>query len=115
MFHLAFQLDQLLLQMLGFCRQLLGWLLPVGSVELRQIARHAPLQLEAASLHFVTREVLVTGVDGFELAAVDRDARRHQQAHLPAQFNKLHADLLDRSPTVLAEVGYRLVVRSELP
>jgi hypothetical protein len=52
-------------------------------------------------------------VDGFELAAVDRDARRRQQAHLPAHFNQVHADLLDCSPAILAEVGCRLVVRSE--
>ena len=93
--------------------QLFGRLLPVSGVELRKIARHALLQLRAAPLHLVTREVLVAGVDCLELTAIDRNARCRQQAHLAAQFNKLHADLLDRSPAVLAEVGYRLVVRSK--
>ena len=32
---------------------------------------------------------------------------------MTAQFDKSYADLLDRSPTILAEVRYRLVVRSE--
>ena len=36
-----------------------------------------------------------------------------EQTHQAAQFDKLHADLLDRWPTVLAEVGNRLVIRNE--
>src|SRR5580658_6555191 len=94
-------------------RQLFRWLLQVGRVELRKIARYALLQLGTAPLHLSAREVLVAGIDRFELAAIDRNARLRQQTHQAAQFNKLHADLLDRSPTVLAEVGNRLVVRGE--
>jgi hypothetical protein len=33
------------------------------------------------------------------------NARCREQAHLAAQFDKLHADLLDRRPTILAEVA----------
>src|SRR3974377_277254 len=95
------------------CRQLFRWLLQVGSVELRKIARHTLLQLCAASLHLPAREVLVAGIDGFELAAINRDARRREKTHQAAQFNKLHANLLDRWPAVFAEVGNRLVIRSE--
>jgi hypothetical protein len=78
------------------CCQLLRWLLPIGRVELRKIARYALLQLGAAPLHLPTGEVLVASVDGLEFAPIDRNARGCKQAHLAAQFNKLHADLLDR-------------------
>src|SRR5712691_4549459 len=93
--------------------QLFGRLLQVGRVELREITRHALLQLCAAPFHFPAREVLVAGVDGFELTPIDRNARCREQAHLAAQFDKLHADLLDRRPTILAEVGNGLVIGNE--
>ena len=47
------------------------------------------------------------------VTAVDRNARIREQTHQAAQFDKLHADLLDRWSTVLAEVGNSLVVRNE--
>src|SRR5271170_5757921 len=94
-------------------RQLFRWLLQVGRVELRKIARHALLQLGAAPFYLPAREVLVAGIDGLELAAIDRNARTREQAHQAAQFNKSYADLLDCWPAVLAEVGNRLVIRSE--
>src|SRR5580658_3776016 len=93
--------------------QLVGRLLQVSGVELRKVARYALLQLGAAPFHLPARKVLVAGIDRFELTAIDRNARLRQQTHQAAQFNKLHTDLLDRSPTVLAEVGNRLVVRGE--
>src|SRR5262249_55317538 len=86
---------------------------PVGSVELCKIARHALLQLGATPLYLPACKVLVAGIHGFELAAIDRNARSRQQTHQAAQLNKSHADLLDRSPAVLAEVGNRLVIRHE--
>jgi hypothetical protein len=79
--HLAFQLDQLLLQMRCLRRQLFRWLLPVGGVKLRKIARHALLQLGAAPLYLPAREVLVAGIDRFELAAIDRNTRLCEQTH----------------------------------
>ncbi len=96
-----------------FGRQLVRWFLKVGGVELRKIARHTLLQLCAASLHLPAREVLVAGIDSLELAANDRNACFGEQTHQAAQFDKLHADPLDRWPTVLAEVGNRLVIRDE--
>src|SRR6516164_6617172 len=54
---------QLLLQMRRLRRQLFRWLLQVGRVEVRKIARHAFLQLGAASFHLPAREVLVAGID----------------------------------------------------
>src|SRR5437016_8877095 len=64
--------------------QLFGRLLQVGRVELREITRHALLQLCAAPFHLPAREVLVAGVDGFELTPIDRNARCREQAHLAA-------------------------------
>ena len=93
--------------------QLFRWLVQLGRVELRKVARYALLQLGAAPFHLPACEVLVAGIDRLELAAVDRNTRRRPQTHQATQFNKLNADLLDRSPAVLAEVGNRLVVRSE--
>src|SRR6202158_3600404 len=99
--------------MRGLRCQLFRWLMQVGRVELRKVALHALLQLGAAPVPPPACEVLVAGIDLLELAAVDRNTRRRQQTHQATQFNKLNADLLDRSPAVLAEVGNRLVVRSE--
>src|SRR6516164_2582417 len=93
--------------------QLFRWLLQVGSVELREIARYTLLQLHAAPLYFPLREVLVAGIDPFKLAPIDRNARCRQQTHQAAEFDKLHTDLLNRWPTVLAKVGNRLVIRHE--
>src|ERR1700745_4532681 len=93
--------------------QLFRWFVQLGRVKLRKVARYALLQLGAAPFHLPACEVLVAGMCRLELAAVDRNTRRRQQTHQATQFNKLHADLLDRSPAVLAEVGNRLMVRSE--
>ena len=67
-----------------FRRQLFRRLLQVGRVELRKIARHALLLLGAASLHLPAREVLVSGIDRLELAAIDRNARLCEQTHQAA-------------------------------
>jgi hypothetical protein len=72
-------------------------------------------KLGAAPFHLPAREVLVADIDGLKLAAVDRNARLREQAHQAAQFDKLHADLLDRWSTVLAEVGNRLVIGNQPP
>src|SRR6516162_11694655 len=93
--------------------QLFRRLLQVSGIELRKVARYALLQLGAAPLHLAAREVLVAGVDRLELAAINRNARLRQQTHQVAQFNKLHANLLDRRSVIFAEVSNRLVVRSE--
>jgi len=84
--------------------------LQIGSIEPREIARDALLQLRAPPLDFALREVLVARVDGFELRAVDRNAGFRQQPHASAQRDKLGADFLYRGPIVLAEVGNGLVV-----
>jgi hypothetical protein len=69
--------------------------------------------LRPAPLNFPPREVLVASIDGFELAAIDRNAWRCKQAHLPTQFDELYADLLDRWTVVLTEIGNRLVIRNQ--
>src|SRR5439155_17035158 len=84
------------------------WLLQVGGVELAQIPRHALLDLSEAALHLGAREILVAVVDRFELAAVDGNARFHQQAHLSAKCDELRAHLAYRRPVILAEISNRL-------
>src|SRR6476659_3161129 len=84
-------------------RQFFRWLLPVSRIELRKIPRHTLLQLGAASLHLPTREVLVAGIDGLKLAAVDRNARIREQTHQAAQFDKLHADPLWEFPPSICD------------
>jgi hypothetical protein len=82
--HLPLQLRDLLFQTarLGFER--LERLLPVGGVELLQIAPDALLNLSHAPVHLGAREVLVAVVHRFELAAVNRDAGLREQAHRAA-------------------------------
>src|SRR4051812_30128318 len=93
----------------------LRWLLQICGVELREIARHALLQLLATALDLALREVLVTRVDRLELRAVDGDARLRQQAHLPAKLDELRTHLLDPNAVVSAEIGDRLIVGREPP
>jgi hypothetical protein len=79
-------------------RKRLRWLLQLGGIELAQIARHAFLNLREPALHLRTREILVAGVNCFELAAVDGNARTSQQAHLSAKRDKLRTHLADCGP-----------------
>ena len=80
--HLAFELRELLLELLRLGRERLRRLLQVGRVELAEIARDALLQLRPPPLHLRAREVPVAVVDRLELAAVDGDACRREQPHL---------------------------------
>ena len=116
--HLFFELDELLLEPRGPGRKLLrrrltGGCLAIGRVELAQIARDAVLDLRQPPLHLPFREVVVAAVDGFELAAIDRNAGFRQQPHLPAQGDELRTDLLDGRAVVLAEIGDGFVIRNE--
>ena len=116
--HLFFELGELLLEPRGPGRKLLrrrrtGGCLPIGGVELAQIARNALLDLRQAPLHLPFREIIVARVHRLELAAVDRNARLRQQPHLPAQSDELRADLLDGRAVALAEISDGFVIRSE--
>ncbi len=63
---------------LRLCRHVFRGILQVGGVELRQIARHALLQLGAAALHLPPREVLVSSIDRLELSRrLEREALRN--------------------------------------
>jgi hypothetical protein len=55
--HLLFQLRDLLLQAGGLGRACQRWLLPIGAVELVQIAGDALLDLSHAPLHLQACEV----------------------------------------------------------
>ena len=111
--HLLLQHRDLLFQAARLGLERLGRLLPVGGVELLQIARDALLDLRHAPLHLGAREVLVAIVHRLELAAVDRHAGLREQAHRAAQRNEPGANLADGAAIVLAEVGNRLVIGSK--
>ena len=80
--HLACELGELVLEMRGLRCERFRWVLQIGRIELREIARDALLQLRPPPLDFALREVLVARVDGFELRAVDRNAGFRQQPHV---------------------------------
>src|SRR5829696_4324938 len=111
--HLLLQLLDLLRQMarLGFER--LRRLLPIGGVELLEIAGDALLNLHHAPIHLGAGEVPVTIVHRLELAAVDRHAGLREQAHRAAQRDEARAHFADGKAIVFAEVRNRLVVGNE--
>src|SRR5205823_4288439 len=82
-------------------------------VELLQIAGDTLLDLRQPTLHLGTREILVTGVDRFELAAVNGYARVRQQAKLSAKRDKPRTHLADRRAVIFAEIGNRLVIGNQ--
>ena len=71
----------------------LRWLLPVGCLELAEVAFNALLQLCTAPLHLALREVAVAIVDRLELGSIDGDARGREQSQLAAQLHETGADL----------------------
>lgn len=77
--------------------------LPVRTVERRQIARDGGLDLFNALGDLGHREVLVTGVDGFA----------GEQIELATQHDELGAGRADRRSIVAAELGDRLEVRHQ--
>src|SRR3954454_2735601 len=87
--------------------------LAIGAVELREVASYTLVNLRQAPLHLGLGEVPVTLVDGFELTAVNRDARLGEEFKAPAQHHKLTADPPDGLAIVLPEVGYCLEVRHQ--
>jgi hypothetical protein len=111
--HLLLQLRQLLGKPCCLRSQRLRRLLPIGRVKLAQIARDTLLQLGTSPFHLRSREVLVPIVHGFELAAIDGDARPREKAHLTAEFDEARTYLAKRQAIVFAEVRDRLVIRCE--
>src|SRR5277367_4308145 len=85
----------------------------VGTVELREIAGNALVNLRQTALHLGLSEVPISRVHGLELAAVDRNARFAKQFKTAAQHHELAANLADGLAVVLAEVGYGLEVRHQ--
>ena len=81
------------------------WLLPVGRVQLLQIAFYLLLYLFQAPLHLASRDVAAPIVDRLEFGAVDRHAGFREQANLAAQRHELGTHLADRLAIILAEVG----------
>jgi len=66
-----------------------------------------------ATLDTLAREVLVTAVDRFELAAVNRHDHLLKQLQLPADADKLRTHPADRLAVVAPELANRLVVRHQ--
>src|SRR5258706_2395578 len=87
--------------------------LAIGGIKLREVASNALVNLRQPPLHLGLREVPVPRVDGFELAAIDRNARLAEQFKAPAQHHKLTTDLTDSLPIVLPEIGDRLEIRHQ--
>src|SRR5213080_1728562 len=87
--------------------------LTIGAVELREITGNALVNLRQTALHLGLGEVPIPRVDGFELAAVDRNARFAEQFKTAAQHHELAANPADGLAIVLAEVGYGLEVRHQ--
>ncbi len=79
--------------------------LPVGGIELRQIARYALFHLRPPSVDIAAREILVAIVHRFEFTAADGDAGFGEQFHLAAQLDEARAEFFDAGAIVLAEVG----------
>ncbi|VIO78438.1 hypothetical protein CI41S_62790 [Bradyrhizobium ivorense] len=111
--HFLPQLCQLLGEPRDLRSQRLRRLLPVGGVELAQIARDALLELSTPPLHLRSGEVPVPVVHCLELAAIDGDARRREKPHLSAELDEARTDLAQRQAVVLAEIRDRLVIRRE--
>ncbi len=112
-FHLVLQRHQLLREVQRLGRERLARQLMIDRIELREITSHALFELRAPPFHLALGEVPIAVVNGFELAAVDRDARCRQQPHPTAELDEARADVLDRWSVVLAEIGDHLVVGNQ--
>src|SRR5258706_4322365 len=99
--HLLLEPGQLLLEPRGLRGERLRWRLPVGSVELAQIARDALFKLCSAPFHLRARKVPITAVHRLELAAIYGNARIRKQTQFAAEFNEPHAYLADGMAIVL--------------
>ena len=64
----------------------------------------ALLQLRSAAFHLGPREVPIAIIHRLELAAVDRNARIHKQAHLPAEFEILPTGRTTLEPRPLVAI-----------
>ena len=89
--------------------------LPIGPVQIDQVALDTLLQVLHPHVDLVLREVLVPRVHGLELAPVDRDRRLREQTYPAAQFDELPANLPNGFAVVFAEVGDRLEIRHQAP
>jgi hypothetical protein len=69
--------------------------------------------LGTPSFHLRPREVPVAVVHGLELAAIDGNTRRREEAHLTTEFDEARTYPAQRKAIVFAEVRDRLVIRCE--
>ena len=85
----------------------------IGTIEGRQVAFDAGLDLLDPLAHLVFCVVPIPVVYRLELAAVDCDGRLSEQTQLAAQHHKLAADRPDRGTIVPSKIGDRLEVRRQ--
>src|SRR5580704_14096071 len=94
----------------SLCHQ--GWF-PIGPVELGQVASDTLLELLHARFKLSVGEILITVVDRFEFAAIDRNYRLREQIEAAAQRDEFAADPADREAGILTEVSNRFEVRHQ--
>ena len=87
--------------------------LPIRTVECRQVARDAGLHLLDAFGDLGHREVLVAVVDGLEPAPVERHDSSREQVEIAAQDDELSTGSADRRSVVATKVGDRLEIRNQ--
>ena len=87
--------------------------LPIRTVECRQVARDAGLHLLDAFGDLGHREVLVAVVDSLEPAPVERHDSSREQVEIAAQDDELGTGSADRRSVVATKVGDRLEIRHQ--
>ena len=87
--------------------------LPIRTVECRQVARDAGLHLLDAFGDLGHREVLVAVVDSLEPAPVERHDSSREQVEIAAQDHELGTGSADRRSVVATKVGDRLEIRHQ--
>src|ERR1700730_11821155 len=68
--------------------------LAIGAIKLREVAGNTLVNLLQPPLHLRLRKVPVSRVDGFELAAIDRNARLAEQLKAAAKHHALTAGII---------------------
>jgi hypothetical protein len=75
---------------------------------------HPSLEPPQVSLHLRLGKVPVAVIDSLELAAINGDKLLREQVKIPAQQHELPTDVSYADAIVIAEVGNRLEVRTNV-
>ena len=85
----------------------------VGTIEFAQVTSNRFIDLTQSPPQLLARKALCLRVDGFELAAVDRDDARVKQVDVATEGDELFANLSDGRTIVPPKVGNRFEIRLE--